>query len=127
MAACYTCMLAPAALLRKAGHALKTALHHTAALCLQGGDHVSSLDVSDNNLSADASNIGAQLPQLSALKALLMNNCSLTSWPLESLGAGSMQALQTLELCGNSFGSGIPQQGLAACPRLKCLDLSGKV
>lgn len=97
------------------------------AVCLQAGDRVSSLDVSDNSLAADAANVTRHLPQLSNLKALAMNNCSLTSWPLAGLSPGCLGALQALELCSNSFGVCLPADGLAACPGLKSLDLSGEM
>lgn len=99
------------------------------ALCWTGsqaGDRVISLDVSDNNLAADALSISSQLPQLSALKTLAMNNCGFAGWPLAGLSPGCMQTLQALELCGNGFGRSLTAQALAACPRLKSLDLTGR-
>jgi hypothetical protein len=96
---------------------------------LQAGGAVTSLDISDNNLSAGShpAQLAAKLAQLTALKALTMNQCALATWPLGGLGPRSLPMLQTLELCGNSFGRCCPADGLAACPRLKSLDLSGVV
>lgn len=107
----------------------KLCLHAASACCaphaLQAGGAVASLDVSDNNLSASAAHLAAGLAQLTALKALTMNNCALATLPLVGLGPRGLPGLQTLELCGNSFGRCCPADGLAACPRLRSLDLSG--
>lgn len=94
---------------------------------LQAGGAVTSLDISDNNLSAGShpAQLAAGLAQLTALKALTMNQCALATWPLGGVGPRSLPVLQALELCGNSFGRCCPADGLAACPRLKSLDLSG--
>jgi Leucine-rich repeat (LRR) protein len=86
---------------------------------------VTSLELSDNNLAAATPSLAAGLAQLPSLRLLSLNNCSLTTWPLVGLSPGSLQALHTLELAGNSFGRSCPLDGLAVCPRLKTLDLSG--
>lgn len=86
---------------------------------------MTTLELSDNNLAAAIASLAAGLAHLPSLKLLSLNNCSLTTWPLVDLGPGSLQALHTLELAGNSFGRSCPQDGLAACPHLKTLDLSG--
>ena len=93
----------------------------------QAGEAITSLDVSDNDLSADTANLSAGLPQLSAVRALALNSCGLTTWPLSGLPPGCLQSLTSLELRGN-VGLGVqpcPLDALAACPRLKSLDLSG--
>lgn len=115
--------LAETSLARACNHLTQRLL----VMCLQAGDRVSSLDVSDNSLAVDAANVTRHLPQLSNLKALAMDNCSLTSWPLAALRPGCLGALQALELCSNSFGGCLPADGLAACPGLKSLDLSGEM
>jgi hypothetical protein len=93
---------------------------------VQAGARIASLDVSDNRLAADALRISSQLSQLSAVKALAFNNCGFASWPLAGLSGGCLQALQTLELCGNSFGGSLTAHALAACPCLTTLDLTGR-
>lgn len=86
---------------------------------------MTSLELSDNNLGPGTASLAAGLQQLPNLKVLALNNCGLTSWPLAGLSPGCLQGLHTLELAGNSFGRSCPVDGLAACPRLKSLDLSG--
>lgn len=98
---------------------------HTSTTLYQAGSSVTSLELSDNNLAAAAASLASSLAQLPSLKHLSLNNCSLTTWPLLGLGPGGLRALHTLELAGNNFGRSCPQDGLAACPQLKTLDLSG--
>lgn len=91
----------------------------------QARDRITGLDVSDNNLGADAANIASGLPQLTAVKVLSLNSCALSTWPLAGLSPGCLQNLHTLELRGNALGP-CPVNALAACPHLKTLDLSGE-
>lgn len=88
---------------------------------------MASLDVSENSLTGDGDNITTGLQQIgSSLRVLAMNSCGLTAWPLAGLPLGCLPALHTLELRFNVLG-GCPDSGLAACPRLKSLDLSGRL
>eukprot|EP00878_Enallax_costatus_P026031 GHUV01027903.1.p1 GENE.GHUV01027903.1~~GHUV01027903.1.p1 ORF type:complete len:599 (+),score=189.93 GHUV01027903.1:562-2358(+) len=90
----------------------------------QSAASLGKLDLSNNPLAQDAL-LPQHLATLSQLKVLCLNSCNLVSWPLQGVEAGSLEALHTLECKSNPFRGHIPAGGLAACPALRSLDLSG--
>ncbi|KAJ1409820.1 Protein kinase domain [Sesbania bispinosa] len=86
--------------------------------------HVTSLDLSNNQLVGEISLINA--PSLSPLRYLNLSNNNLTGSLPQSLFSASFFNLETLDLSNNMFSGKIPDQ-IGFLSSLRYLDLGGNV